>query len=216
MLSLSVHIQTLSDTYKYSLTRRPSLIDYGSSSSSDAEEDDIMDEDKYTKDENSHKPKLPKPTLGENHLHTSVFSNPFVEAELAKAAILEKHVKMVPGKDNTQMINGKKICWNYRKGRCRFGHNCKYAHDSDIQKTVEELEAEKQKLKTVVCEGTGTMSSAPPPQVVLEASSATDDDVWEGGSNKKKKRPGLSSGLVPGKKIIKMYKEQKLKDVINK
>lgn len=50
----------------------------------------------------------------------------------------------VPGKDNTQMINGKKICWNYRKGRCRFGHNCKYAHDSDIQKTTEELEVEKQ------------------------------------------------------------------------
>lgn len=50
----------------------------------------------------------------------------------------------VSGKDNTQMINGKKICWNYRKGKCRFGHNCKYAHDSDIQKSAEELEAEKQ------------------------------------------------------------------------
>lgn len=44
--------------------------------------------------ENS-KPKLPKPTIGESSLQTSVFSNPFVEAELAKAAILEKHVKMV-------------------------------------------------------------------------------------------------------------------------
>lgn len=41
------------------------------------------------------KPKLPKPTLGENSLNTSVFTNPFVQAELAKAAILEKHVKMV-------------------------------------------------------------------------------------------------------------------------
>lgn len=43
----------------------------------------------------SAKPKLPKPTLGESTLQTSVFSNPFVEAEMAKAAILEKHVKMV-------------------------------------------------------------------------------------------------------------------------
>lgn len=51
----------------------------------------------------------------------------------------------VPGKDGTQMINGKKICWNYRKGRCRFGHNCKYAHDSDIQKTQEEIDGEKEK-----------------------------------------------------------------------
>lgn len=43
----------------------------------------------------STKLKLPKPTIGESSLQTSVFSNPFAEAELAKAAILEKHVKMV-------------------------------------------------------------------------------------------------------------------------
>lgn len=48
-----------------------------------------------TETNESTKPKLPKPALGENSLQTSVFSNPFVEAELAKAAILEKHVKMV-------------------------------------------------------------------------------------------------------------------------
>jgi hypothetical protein len=29
-------------------------------------------------------------------------------------------------------INGKTVCWQYRKGKCRFGHNCKFAHDSDI------------------------------------------------------------------------------------
>lgn len=29
------------------------------------------------------------------------------------------------------MVNGKKICWSHRKGRCRFGHNCKFAHTSD-------------------------------------------------------------------------------------
>ncbi|XP_028175833.1 uncharacterized protein LOC135072212 [Ostrinia nubilalis] len=180
------------------------LLDYGSSSSSDSEQE---------QDEtiNNDKPKLPKPALGESALQTSVFSNPFVEAELAKAAILEKHVKMVPGKDNTIMINGKKICWNYRKGKCRFGHNCKYAHDSDIQKTNEELDAEKQKLKSVVCEGVGTVTSLPPPQT--EAVAPTDDAIWEGGADKKKlKRPGLSEGLVPGKKVLKMYKQQKIKD----
>ncbi|KAM3963462.1 uncharacterized protein ACR2FA_002402 [Aphomia sociella] len=185
------------------------LLDYGSSSSSDSEDGQ---EDKEKSKESS-KPKLPKPALGESSLQTSVFSNPFVEAELAKAAILEKHVKMVPGKDNTQMINGKKICWNYRKGRCRFGHNCKYAHDSDIQKSAEELETEKQKLKSVVCEGAGTMTSAPPPQVTVDLVPPTDDTVWEGAADKKKlKRPGLSQTLVPGKKVMKMYKEQKAKD----
>ncbi|CAG9585730.1 unnamed protein product [Danaus chrysippus] len=187
------------------------LLDYGSSSSASEEEsgdEEIIKPEDHTDD----KPKLPKPVLGESSLHTSVFSNPFAAAEIAKSAILEKHVKMVSGKDNTQMINGKKICWNYRKGKCRFGHNCKYAHDSDIQKSAEELEAEKQNLKTVVCEGAGTMSSAPPPQVVLEASLATDDESWEGKSCKKKKRPGLTQGLIPGQKVMKLYKEQRIKD----
>ncbi|KAG6439256.1 hypothetical protein O3G_MSEX000621 [Manduca sexta] len=156
--------------------------------------------------------KLPKPVLGESSLQTSVFSNPFVKAEQEKAAILEKHVKMVPGKEDTQMINGKKICWNHRKGRCRFGHNCKYAHDTDIQKTSDELEAEKQKLKTVVCEGSGTMTSAPPPQ--LQDPASPTEDPWEGNTDKKKlKRPGLPQGLMPNKKVIKMYKQQKLKDI---
>ncbi|XP_053625745.1 uncharacterized protein LOC128683812 [Plodia interpunctella] len=186
------------------------LLDYGSSSSNDSEEEP---EEKTSKEETKHK--LPKPALGESALQTSVFSNPFVEAELAKAAILEKHVKMVPGRNNTQMINGKKICWNYRKGRCRFGHNCKYAHDSDIQKTSEELDTEKQKLerKSLVCESSGTMTSGPPPQISLEQVLPTDDAVWEGAPDKRKlKRPGLSQTLVPGKKVIKMYKEQKVKD----
>ncbi|XP_047988199.1 uncharacterized protein LOC125227862 [Leguminivora glycinivorella] len=188
------------------------LLDYGTSSSGSSDEDNEETPDEKPTEDAS-KPKLPKPALGESSLQTSVFSNPFVEAELAKAAILEKHVKMVPGKDNTQMINGKKICWNYRKGRCRFGHNCKYAHDSDIQKSAEELQAEKQKLKTVVCEGSGTMSSVPPPQMVLD----NEEDTWEGEADRRKmKRPGLSQGLVPGKKVIKMYKEQKIRDSIKK
>ncbi|XP_021193753.2 uncharacterized protein LOC110378710 [Helicoverpa armigera] len=185
------------------------LLGYGSSSS-DSEEENTENEKSQTE---STKPKLPKPTIGESSLQTSVFSNPFVEAELAKAAILEKHVKMVPGKDNTQMINGKRICWNYRKGRCRFGHNCKYAHDTDIQKSNDEMEADKQKLKSVVCEGAGTMTTVPPPIAVLDTVLPTDDAVWEGAGDKKKlKRPGLSQTLVPGKKVIKMYKEQKIKD----
>ncbi|PZC75374.1 hypothetical protein B5X24_HaOG206421 [Helicoverpa armigera] len=67
------------------------LLGYGSSSS-DSEEENTENEKSQTE---STKPKLPKPTIGESSLQTSVFSNPFVEAELAKAAILEKHVKMV-------------------------------------------------------------------------------------------------------------------------
>lgn len=58
------------------------------------------------------------------------------------------------------------------------------------------------------------MTSAPPPQVTVES---TEDDAWEGGTDRKKlKRPGLSQSLVPGKKVIKMYKEQKLREGIKK
>ncbi|GBP76384.1 hypothetical protein EVAR_74433_1 [Eumeta japonica] len=71
-----------------------SLVAYGSSSSSSSTDDDDLTE----RSSELVKPtlKLPTPALGEQQgLHHSVFSNPFVEAELAKAAILEKHVKMV-------------------------------------------------------------------------------------------------------------------------
>ncbi|XP_028030361.1 uncharacterized protein LOC114243162 [Bombyx mandarina] len=185
------------------------LLDYGTSSSSSSDECDETEESTTE----TPKQKLPKPSLGESTIQTSVFSNPFVAAEQAKAAILEKHVKMVPGKDGMQTINGRKICWNHRKGRCRFGHNCKYAHDTDIQKTPEELEAEKQQYKSVIFEGAGTMTAAPPPEATLDPVSNTDDVIWEGGVNKKKvKRPGLSKNLIPNKKVIKMYKEQKARD----
>lgn len=58
------------------------------------------------------------------------------------------------------------------------------------------------------------MTSQPPP--LVEAVLPTDDTVWEGGADKKRlKRPGLSQNLVPGKKVLKMYKEQKLRDSKN-
>lgn len=40
----------------------------------------------------------------------------------------------VDSEEHTKVKNGKKICWNFRKGRCRFGSNCTYAHDSDLHK----------------------------------------------------------------------------------
>merc|ERR1711971_1228501 len=35
-------------------------------------------------------------------------------------------------------IDGKKVCWMFRKGRCRNGHKCKFAHDNDIKNAVTE------------------------------------------------------------------------------
>ncbi len=63
---------------------------------------------------------------------SSVFSNPFREKEEAKRAVLERHVAMTVRQEERRTIDGKKVCWNFRKGRCRFGHKCTFAHDSDV------------------------------------------------------------------------------------
>lgn len=84
------------------------------------------------------------------------------------------------------MKNGKKICWNYRKGRCRFGSNCTYAHDSDLHMT----------------EST-TTTNQDSTQKTMVPKTATTGTLISKINNKK--RPGLSDSIVPSKKVIKTY-----------
>ncbi|KAF5292022.1 hypothetical protein FQA39_LY14139 [Lamprigera yunnana] len=142
-------------------------------------------------DDNS---KLPTPDFIDLSSKTSVFTNPFKQAEDAKQAILEKHVKMVNLQNNTSTINGRKVCWNYRKGKCRFGHNCIYAHDSDVQKTPEQISNEAQEQQTILCQS--------------QEFSKRNDNCEEVKMKQSKKRPGLTQGLVPGKKVMKNYHKQ--------
>lgn len=120
-----------------------------------------------------------------------VFSNPFKEAEDAKMASLEKHVKMVDPEHEISEQK-RKICWSYRKGRCRFGSKCNFAHDSDLILKKE-------------MHGAGES----------EEPSATDQDAQKEAAAlarkqaNKKKRPGLSRELVPPKKVLKMYQRDK-------
>ncbi|XP_037068811.1 uncharacterized protein LOC119090122 [Pollicipes pollicipes] len=116
---------------------------------------------------------------------TSVFSNPYRQAEDARRAILEKHVKLTTAPADLRQINGKQVCWNYRKGRCRFGRGCKFAHDSDLQRSGDEP-AEPPLTTT---HEPGSKRPAPPVDGLVPS----------------KKRPGLSQTLVPGKKVVKMY-----------
>ncbi|KAB0795648.1 hypothetical protein PPYR_12487 [Photinus pyralis] len=168
------------------------VADYGDSSATDEESDSdssvVNDSPPESTDLKEAAPKLPAPDFVEaNSSQTSVFSNPFKQAEEEKRAILEKHVKMVSTQENVRSINGKKVCWNYRKGKCRFGHNCIYAHDSDVQKTGEVQQA-------VLCHSETDRTS----------------------TSRSKKRPGLTQGLVPGKKIMKNYHKQSSTILINK
>lgn len=127
--------------------------------------------------------KLPAPKFKDTGIiNESVFRNPYLEAERAKCAVLEKHVKMVPAKDHLTKVNGKNICWMNKKGRCRFGNKCKFAHDSELfngPNIIDEDKPNKESSKL----------------------------------NKKKKRPGLSQTLIPGKKILKIFKKTEMSNV---
>lgn len=181
------------------------VADYGTSDSNSSSEDSEFEQAFEKEEEHVMQQKLPLPSFGSENLavKNSVFANPFIEAENAKEAILEKHVKMIPAKDDLTNINGKKICWMYRKGRCRFGHKCRYAHDSDIHNEINSTEGSE---KVDVSSSSVGESNANPVK-------NSDVNALKSELNvKKKKRPGLSQTLVPGKKVLSMYKKQKLSE----
>lgn len=103
--------------------------------------DEDQTDDFSLQDENSRNLKNPFRTAEASMTAQSVFANPYKEAEDAEKVTLEKHVKFSPKLEDVKEINGRKICWNYRKGRCRFGSNCVFAHDSELL-----LKKEKQEL----------------------------------------------------------------------
>ena len=189
------------------------------SSSSDSETDN-SDEETSSRGEVSTKPavtlqnpfndpqtakvQLPKPSFMQEQeekiqgcttsaVENSVFKNPFREAENQKRAVLERHVAMTTRPEEKREINGKKVCWNFRKGRCRFGSNCKFAHDNDVVAKNSTLAA-----------GTTTCG-----QTSQGFTTKGDEEQGEGviaESNKRaKKRPGLSAGLELSKKALKFH-----------
>lgn len=173
------------------------VADYGSSSASESEgpnaqdnssSDDDAEENgaEHFTDKNDHR-KLPVPSFQSSTVgSSSVFSNPFREEEYAQCSVLERHVKMTTPVSQQTQVQGKQICWNYRKGRCRFGHNCKYLHDSDVL---------------------GLSGAAPEttPEVQLVASSEGPSPNEAASLKRKKKRPGLPDGINLSKKAMKFY-----------
>ncbi|XP_076367242.1 uncharacterized protein LOC143255447 isoform X2 [Tachypleus tridentatus] len=164
-------------------------------SSKGTDDKETVEEDKMEKD------KLPKPVFDDQINNTvlhplesssgSVFANPFRAAEIIQNSLLEKHVKMTTPTNQMTVLNGRQICWNYRKGRCRFGHKCKFAHDSDIPTS------NRPEVTTVQEQGDYTIQGS------LDETGSKSD------VGKKKKRPGLSQGILPSKKVIKSYYKQK-------
>ncbi len=136
-------------------------------------------------------------------VQNSVFSNPFRVKEDKKKAVLEQHVKLTTKQEDMRMIEGKKVCWNFRKGRCRFGSKCTFAHDNDVKSTVMKgSDAKPDPKVTISAPGDRDPASTSLPAALRNNKNYDDDAVI---SHNKKKRPGLSDSLVPGKKAMKFH-----------
>jgi len=152
---------------------------------------------------------LPKPSFMQEAVKVSgikfdnsVFSNPFRAKEDKKDAILEQHVEMTQKQEAGRTINGKKVCWNFRKGRCRHGHKCSFAHDSDVKTSVvESLYTPKyDEGAQVSCDKVDTMTMQP-----LQMSRNMREEEEDESQKIRKKRPGLSEGLMPSKKAMQFH-----------
>lgn len=130
----------------------------------------------------------------------SVFSNPYRAVEDAKNLMLEKHVKMTPS-CHQQAVNGKQLCWNYRKGRCRFGHKCKFLHESDIPGVVLYVPSPKDEVSVTL-----DRNSVLPDEPDINC----EGETGEVGKTipLKRKKPGITNSLIPPKRAAKAYKKQ--------
>lgn len=154
---------------------------------------------------------LPKPSFMQEtetvkgvKYDNSVFSNPFRDKEDQKSAILEQHVEMTQNQKNKKTIDGKKVCWMYRKGRCRHGHRCSFAHDSDIQSSMaEKLYTPKYDKESQISSDKMTSGLVAPLQT---GDDTMNNDALEE-APRKKWRPGLSNGLEPSKKAMRFHNE---------
>ncbi|KAI8128455.1 hypothetical protein CVS40_1643 [Lucilia cuprina] len=194
------------------------VADYDTSSSSSSSDEDVTDNEDadLTTTAKTSPPQRLLPSanvlLGSGSSKTAgdVFNNPFLEAEKLEIDKLQKHVKMVDSENHLLQKNGRKICWNNRKGRCRFGNKCKYAHDSDLVETIEGVDVHNKQnvskeLKTPTT--TKTFLTKTASSYSHEENTAQPDLITS--DNKNRKRPGLGDSIVPGKRVMKTYQQTK-------
>lgn len=158
---------------------------------------------------------LPKPSFMQEtekiqglKFESSVFSNTFRAREDKKEAILTQHVGVTVKPESGTMFNGKKVCYNFRKGRCRHGHKCKFAHDNDVSSAVSEnLYSVKYDEAAQISSDKAAVPRTLAPVPMFGSEGVTEDASGESGPSLsgRKKRPGLSDGLVPSKKAMKFH-----------
>ncbi|XP_071093311.1 uncharacterized protein [Haliotis cracherodii] len=153
--------------------------------------------------------KLPTPDIGQQGRETvtSVFKNPFEQAELVKNSILEKHVRMT---EKLPEKGTKQVCWKFKKGKCRMGKNCRYFHDQEsvtglvVETKLDENEPQKlgHNHKQLYFGSVHKMQGK-----ALEPEPVDDDNYMAG--KKRKSRVGMSNALVPPKKAMSSLERQR-------
>lgn len=135
---------------------------------------------------------------------TSVFRNPFREKEDKKKSILEQHVNMTQRQEDLKVIDGKKVCWMYRKGRCRNGSRCKFAHDSDVK--AENLPARPEEVYDSDAQISSEKSRSGLVQPLNMHREMSPPPQEEEGQVPRKRRPGVSDSIIPTKKAMDFHK----------
>ncbi|XP_067837969.1 collagen alpha-1(VII) chain [Heptranchias perlo] len=133
-------------------------------------------------------PRLPPPELeGGRGQAPGVFANPFAQERRQRLSLLEKHVRLTV-RDRPERAGGRPVCLAYRRdGRCRYGSNCKFSHDSDLP-------------------------DPPPPEPWAGPPPGEEGEGPEPPAQRGRKRPGLSPTLVPPKRSLKNYRAQRAKE----
>ncbi|XP_031549818.1 uncharacterized protein LOC116287292 [Actinia tenebrosa] len=200
------------------------LIDYEGTSSSSSESDEETPTEgssayKLGKnlaidgEEDGEKLVLPSPLLGPSEpssskefstrtfQRSSIFYNPFKAEEKRKLDVLEKHVHLTKSVPSSK--NNKRICYKFQKGKCRFGDNCRFAHATNIIKP--EAVNEDNDAKKVAGDDVHINRTEIP------YNPENDGDEWEE-AKPKKRRVGVTDSLVPPKKAMKAYEQQKSRE----
>jgi hypothetical protein len=180
---------------------KPSTAAPGNLLTASGEGDTSSDSDDGSDDESKNEPKDVAAALPSAHAvlssdsATSVFVNPFQRAEEAKLSVLEKHVKLSIIDRSVKEIGGKKVCKNYRLGRCKQGHKCPNAHDGDIPVANAEATSETDYKGPSNCQNYG-----PPRNLFIERERPDDDNYMSG--KPRKRRHGVTDNLQPPKKAM--------------
>lgn len=156
---------------------------------------------------------------------SSVWANPYLEAEQAKRAILEKHVKLSEADLNSE--KARKVCYKFLKGKCRFGKNCKFMHDGNISHNAKQgRTTESQSHVEQVHENVTCRQKDPCPSRVQQGKSSSKqtldylcnsgcieapDEVADN-AQMRKRRVGVGKSLIPPKKAMQAYQKQQAQE----